>query len=613
MRTKSRLPTVFASLCLLLGGVLGLAAAPSSATYVYIFEEDFDGAWPPEFYVINPSPGSWKVVDNNAASGLDYWGRSSYRAQAGTYSAWCAQNGVNSLNLQANSLNHYYDQDMQACMMVYLGNVEGYGSLLLSFAYWAKTGTESPNDHLEVRAFTGSAWVDLWTQPDVGSMTWEWVTSTLPLTTIWVGWFFFSDAEVGLGPYEGVYVDSIQIAGNDVERPASSTGPLDLYWVGDTIYVPYLANDSFGSGVKFVELYYRYNATGSFQKYAPPENPSGEWSSGLIPFNTTTIGGDGTYEFYTLATDYALNKELAPGSADAYAVLDNSRPSTAALAIETPNIHGWYRVDAHVFLSPHDTGSGVENTWYRIGTEDWQAYGDGIVVSADGIHQLQFYSEDRAGNKEQVRTLELCLDRQSPSLEVTGPADGVELESGEILISWECSDETSGVDRVVVTVDGEFSEYCNASTHNLLLSGLEPGEHSILLTAVDRAGNSAEVYMNFEVLSDEEVGAIANLWPLITIVGVVVFLATVLALLLRARRGVTGGRRERRLGKEEAGKGAEPMSSAAESAPAKEDTPREVTGGREERRLGKEEAGKGAEPMSSAAESAPAKKQKPKR
>jgi len=573
MRDATRLSIALSSLCIISAGAFCLFAPCSSATYVTIFEEDFDGDWPPEFYAINPVPGSWKVADNNAVSGLDYWGRTSYRSEHGTYSAWCAQNGVNSINMQANSLNHYYDQDMQACMMVYLGNIEGYSSAFVSFAYWAKTGTVSPDDHLELRAFTGSAWVDLWTQPDVGTMTWESASGELPPSTTWVGWFFFSDSEVGLGPYEGVYVDTIQIGGNDVDRPTSSVGSLDQYWVGDAIYVPYLANDSFGSGVEYVELYYRYNSTGGFQKYAPVENPSGEWTSGLIPFNATSIGGDGIYEFYTIAADYALNKELAPGSADAYAILDNSVPSTTLDTIETPGMHGWYTAGVHVFLSPNDVGSGVEDTWYRIGTGDWHVYDDGIVISVDGTHKLQFYSEDHAGNKEQVRTLDVCLDQESPSLEVTGPTEGAELERGDVLVSWECSDETSGIDRVVVAIDGEFDEYCNASTRNLSLSNLKPGEHELVLMAVDMAGNSVEVTLSFEVTSDEEAGVLANPWALMTMIGLILLIIFILAVLLEARRRIRGGRSSERLGRGDGEKGQEGMSSAVPSAPSKEHRP----------------------------------------
>ncbi|MBN1676923.1 MAG: hypothetical protein JW880_00125 [Candidatus Thermoplasmatota archaeon] len=612
MSTRARLSAAFAVFSLLLAGALGLIPGPSSAAHVYMFTEDFDGDWPPDFYVISPVPGSWKVVDNNAASGIDYWGRTSYRSQGGTYSAWCAQNGVNSLNLQENRLNHYYDQDMQACMMVYLGNIEGYSAVYLSFAYWAKTGTESPSDHLEVRAFTGTAWVDLWTQPNVGNMTWEWVTRTLPASTIWVGWFFFSDAEVGMGPYEGVYVDSIQIAGNDVDRPASSAGPLEQYWVGDTVYVPYIATDSFGSGVKSVELYYRFNATGNFQLYAPPENPSGEWNSGMIAFNATLIGGDGVYEFYTLATDNALNEELAPGSPDAYAILDNSLPSTAATTVGETGIYGWYSSDVHLYLSAYDTGSGINNTMYRVGTGGWQTYDEGVLIDVDGIHSVQFYSDDRSGNNEQIRVLEIRLDQQSPILDVLGPLDGAGIEGGDMLVSWECSDETSGIDRVVVTVDGEFSEYCSESTHNLSLR-LEPGEHNLVFTAVDKAGNLVEASVNFEILSDEEAEVFGDLLPLITIAAFIILLITIMTLLLRRRTGVEGGRAEGRLGGGGGGERGAAMRPEVPSAPAKKESSRKDAEDRDQRSLGGGQGGPGAEPMRPEVESAPSRKKKPGR
>ena len=73
-----------------------------------------------------------------------------------------------------------------------------------------------------------------------------------------------------------------------------------------------------------VELYFRRNGIGTFNRYtsATGGNPAGQFvpqsgDTGTIPFDSTRMGGDGTYEFYTVGVDQAGNRESAPSQADA--------------------------------------------------------------------------------------------------------------------------------------------------------------------------------------------------------------------------------------------------------------------------------------------------------
>lgn len=526
-------------------GVMCLGAPKASATLVYIFTEDFDGDWPPKFYEIEPVVGSWKVTDNNPASWYDFWGRSAVRSNSGSYSAWCAQNGYNSLNSLANTVNGYYDQNMSACMMVYLGNLEGYESVTLTFSYWAESGITAVNDYLEVRAFTGSAWVDLWKQPNVGNKTWESRVMGVPTSAEWVAFYFFSDSLVGLGPYEGVYVDDIVVYGNDIDQPSSMAGPLDPYMSGEMVYVPYTASDAFGSGVEFVELYFRNESMTAFSRYEPPDNPEGQWTDGIIPFNATLFEGEGLYEFYTVATDHALNVEPAPGAADTYTTMDNTPPVTELVMGSDPSSGDWYDDDVELLLWADDDRSGVEDTWYKVGDGDWELYASGVSVESEGLFEVRYYSVDAAGNNEQVHVLELGVDMTAPDLDVLSPVSGSSLSVGDLTVSWECSDEISGIHHLVVTIDDTLSEYCNSTTTEILISGIDPGAHNVTVTAYDEAGNWAEVTMSFQVEGEEEPADTEDeppsdwmLWALLA-ASIVIFLMSLVAALrsMRAKRG----------------------------------------------------------------------------
>ena len=67
-----------------------------------------------------------------------------------------------------------------------------------------------------------------------------------------------------------------------------------------------------------VELYFRRNGIGTFNRYTDADhgNPEGKFhpvgAAGTIIFDNTKMGGAGTYEFYTVGVDSAGNREAAP-------------------------------------------------------------------------------------------------------------------------------------------------------------------------------------------------------------------------------------------------------------------------------------------------------------
>jgi predicted outer membrane repeat protein len=73
-----------------------------------------------------------------------------------------------------------------------------------------------------------------------------------------------------------------------------------------TFEVPWFASDG-ESGVQGVELWYRKDG-GTWIKYGS------NFTASPITFQSSTTGGDGFYEFYTVATDNAGNKESSPHS-----------------------------------------------------------------------------------------------------------------------------------------------------------------------------------------------------------------------------------------------------------------------------------------------------------
>ena len=487
-----------AAACIMALGSMAIFASPARAEADnLILFEGFDGSWDP----------GWYVTDHNTDSGIDYWGVTSHRSFVGTGSAWCAQIGFSSVNYYANSVNHYYDQDMQAVMQITVPDISGYESVTMEFYYWAETGTTALNDYLEVRAWNGWFWQHLWKQPEVDTGdSWDLAVLDIPLNAIWLSFSFVSDDSVGLGPYEGVYVDAISVYGWDDTPPVSSITGLEECYASETVSIMYTAVDSGGSGVEHVELFYRKHGSGNYEKYTTPDNPNGTWTEGFVPFNCSLADGFGGYDFYTLAEDATANREVPTAVPQASTMLDGIAPSTEAFVVGGSLPEGWINDTVSIELNASDDHSGVAVTSYSIDSGPWNEFNDTIEVSGEGEHTIAFYSEDNAGNKEGVKAVTFAIDMALPVAGLVPLEDTTPFVEPTVELMWVSMDMLSGIDYCLFRIDDRAFEFLGGSNGVIEAIHLEDGEHTATLRAYDCAGNYVEVSYDFTVDLGTEAG-----------------------------------------------------------------------------------------------------------
>jgi hypothetical protein len=517
-RTVVRTFLIFALMigCLFTG--FGVDRA-SAATQV-IFQEDWELGGP-----------DWWVDDLNSNSGYDYWEVTTYRAHGGSYSLWCAQVGTYSGNGIANSVNHYYDQDMESYCEYDLPDISGYNSASISFYYWAVTGTFSMVDYFDVWVWNSVSWTPIWTQSDVNSGGWQLASASIPLDSIWVEFDFWSDSTVGLGPYEGVYIDDIVITATDSVAPVSSVGSLNTHYPTSTISIPYSASDA-GSGMDYTELYYQKGTSGGFTRYTTVENPTGHWASSPIAFNSSLTGGNGLYQFYTRATDNYTNVESAPGGYDASTIIDTVLPSTLIDFTGTVGNNGWYCSSVTITLVASDVTSGVANTKYRIDSGSWQIYGSSFNYSTPGNHTIEYNSTDAAGNLETTKNESLKIDVVNPSLVIITANDTL-FTSNAVEITYTSTDNVSGLDVASYILDSGTPVSCSNGV--ISLSGLNDGTHTLKIRASDNAGNVIEKTMTFKV--DTSVFSMSGpMGPWLDVILIILIIVAISIFLLVKRR-----------------------------------------------------------------------------
>lgn len=199
--------------------------------------EDFEGVF--------PSSG-WSVWDESGDGYERYWDEDDYKPHAGSWSAWPARGGVNGLDPQTNS----YPNNMDAWMTY--GPFDLSDALDVQTVFYLWRQIEVDYDYIFFGASADGGIWDGWTWDGAAG----WTGITLALTdyigddTVWVGWYFHSDANDG---YAGPFVDDITISrklldtpavsiarsGSDVELSWASVSGADHYEVWYAVNAPY--------------------------------------------------------------------------------------------------------------------------------------------------------------------------------------------------------------------------------------------------------------------------------------------------------------------------------------------------------------------------------------
>lgn len=136
-----------------------------------------------------------------------------------------------------------------------------------------------------------------------------------------------------------------------------------------------------------------------------------------------------------------------------------------------------------VTLSSIDDETGVAATYYAINDGGFRE-GNSFIISEEGIHKISFYSVDKVGNKETVKTINIKIDKTAPTTTVDLPQGWLK---GDITINLSANDELSGIAKTLYSIDE--SSYVEATA----LTIIEEGVHKISFYSVDEAGNEETV------------------------------------------------------------------------------------------------------------------------
>jgi fibronectin type 3 domain-containing protein len=269
---------------------------------------------------------------------------------------------------------------------------------------------------------------------------------------------------------------TVEVKVDKAAPETNSDAPTD--WVNGEVQVNLTANDN-QSGI--AQTYYSING------------------SEYVEGTTFTVDQEGVNQVSFYSVDKAGNKEAAKV---VEVKIDNTAPETQSDAPYT-----WVVGDVQLNLTAADRESGVAKTYYSINGSEY-VEGTTFTVDQEGVNQVSFYSVDKAGNKENPKTVEVKIDKTSPVI-TSNFKDLYELES-TLNLNYSTNDELSGVvsEAVILTAPGEvFGKVVN-KLNQITLD--KPGVYTLTIFATDAAGNTQILKKQFTVYISASIAVTPN-------------------------------------------------------------------------------------------------------
>jgi large repetitive protein len=150
--------------------------------------------------------------------------------------------------------------------------------------------------------------------------------------------------------------------------------------------------------------------------------------------------------------------------------IDRTAPTTTV-----SDVSDWSNSAVSVRLTAADNLSGVAATYYQV-DKNPAASGSSLTIDSEGVHTLQVWSVDKAGNVEAQKNIEVKIDKTAPGISHTlAPApNSRSWNNSDVTVTFTCADSGSGV----------------ASCTAPVTKG-EGAAQKVQGAATDRAGNSA--------------------------------------------------------------------------------------------------------------------------
>ncbi|MEH7235795.1 OmpL47-type beta-barrel domain-containing protein [Bacillus sp. JJ1562] len=159
-------------------------------------------------------------------------------------------------------------------------------------------------------------------------------------------------------------------------------------------------------------------------------------------------------------------------------IIDEEAPVSS---IDAPT--DWVNESVDVKLTATDNEVGVEKTFYSLNNGEF-VEGTTFSINEEGLHKVSYYSVDKVGNTEKVKTAEVKIDKTKPT--TLSNVEDV-WNNKDFQVELTASDNLSNIAKTFYSYDGlTFVEGASFTVK-------EEAENYIFFYSIDQAGNKEKV------------------------------------------------------------------------------------------------------------------------
>lgn len=215
----------------------------------------------------------------------------------------------------------------------------------------------------------------------------------------------------------------------DNEPPTTDHDYYEDKWHKQDIVVVLTGNDGAGSGVAIVNYTINSGHVKSVSGDGYPKVAVDGDNNGLEYWGVDNVGNE---EAHHMLSNIRLDR----------------KSPVSEISLFGDEVIGGYRGPVKVSLSATDSLSGVATIRYRIGNDVWQEYSSSFTIDSDGVHTIEYYSVDNAGNESNDESMSVRIDRFVPSvpeISSTTHTESVWSSGNSVKVSWTEPMDTSGI------------------------------------------------------------------------------------------------------------------------------------------------------------------------
>ena len=152
----------------------------------------------------------------------------------------------------------------------------------------------------------------------------------------------------------------------------------------------------------------------------------------------------------------------------------------------------FYGKGLSIQLATKDEMSGIENLYYTLNQENYQAYKQILKPENEGEYNLSFYAVDHVGNVEKPKKASFTVDLSAPKSyhNIVGISEE-QIISSSTKIYLTTEDSISGVKQTYYYFDDQ-AERLYVQKTSLPVTQLNDGDHTLTYYSIDQVGNKEE-------------------------------------------------------------------------------------------------------------------------